>query len=41
VAVVVLLVAVGGSGAYVSVLWTLAYRRFEGEPATAVASAAG
>jgi len=41
VAVVVLLVAVGGSGAYVSVLWTLAYRRFEGEPTTAVASAAG
>lgn len=39
-AVVVLLVAVGGSGAFVSVLWTLAYRRFEGEPA-AVAPAAG
>jgi len=41
VAVVVGLVAVGASGAFVSVLWTLAYRRFEGEPAAAVAPAAG
>jgi hypothetical protein len=40
VAVVVFLVAVGGSSAFVSVLWTLAYRRFEGEPASAVAPAA-
>ncbi len=41
VAVVVVLVAAGASGAFVSVVWTLAYRRFEGEPATAPAPTAG
>lgn len=41
VAVVVFLVAAGASGAFVSVVWTLAYRRFDGEPATAVAPTAG
>lgn len=42
VAVVVILVGAGASGAYTSVLWTLAYRRFDGEPSVATAvSAAG
>lgn len=34
-AVVVFLVVIGASSAFTSVLWTLAYRRFDGEPAAA------
>ena len=40
VAIVVLLAAAGASGAYTSVLWTLAYRRFDGEPPAAAAAPA-